>query len=422
MKTVIRLGEKSNTKLDLSKHDLAKMPLDSRAEVIQALIPLGLMMVEEELQREVTAWVGERYRHAGGSRSYYRWGKQGGSVYLLDQKVPVKYTRVRDVRKNQEVPLSIYQRLQEPRHADTGLMLKLLRGLSCRSYEACAETVPGVFGLSGSTVSRRFIKASVKALTQLGERDLSGYDFVALFMDGKCFAEDGIIIALGITMKGEKVILGFVQAGTENERVCGEFLERLVARGLCYEKGLLCVIDGSKGIRAAIRRAFGHYAMVQRCQWHKRENVVSYLPKSQQATVRKKLQRAYAEPTYEAAKGALCKIGQELRMMNRSAEASLEEGLEETLTLHRLGLFAALGTSFKTTNCIESLMAQVGQRTDKVDYWKHSDQKQRWVAAALLDIEPRLRKVKGYRSLPLLRSLLQAEIRKVETQNQKKVA
>ncbi len=181
-------------------------------------------------------------------------------------------------------------------------------------------------------------------------------------------------------------------------------------RGLRYEEGLLCVLDGGKGLRAAVERVFGACALVQRCQWHKRENVVSYLPKGQQTRMRRKLQAAYEQPTYEGAKAALGRVRQELALMNRSAVRSLEEGLEETLTLHRLGLFPALGASLKTTNCLESLMALVGQRTDKVDRWRNSDQKQRWVASALLDVEPRLRRVKGYRHLPALRAALSAAL------------
>jgi transposase-like protein len=234
---------------------------------------------------------------------------------------------------------------------------------------------------------------------------------VALFLDGKTFAEDEMVIALGITLSGEKVILGFIQSGTENERVGSDFLRSLIERGLRVDPGLLCILDGAKGLRAAIQRVFGSQALVQRCQWHKRENVVSYLPKSQQALWRRKLQAAYEKPTYTEAQAALHRCRQELRLLNVSAVASLEEGMEETLTLHRLGVFPQLGLSLKTTNCLESLMSQVGQRTGKVDRWRNSDQKQSWVASALLDIEPRLHRIKGYRYLPTLRAALQGEIR-----------
>lgn len=117
------------------------------------------------------------------------------------------------------------------------------------------------------------------------ERDLSGYDFVGLFIDSKSFAEDEMIIALEVTMSAEKIPLGFVQAATENERVVKEFLNGLLDRGLNIEQSLLYIIDGAKGPRSANKKVFVDKAMVQRCQWHKRENIVSYLPKSIQAPV-----------------------------------------------------------------------------------------------------------------------------------------
>jgi len=219
-----------------------------------------------------------------------------------------------------------------------------------------------------------------------------------------------MIIALGVTMTGEKIPLGFIQAGSENERVVKEFLRVLIDRGLRIDEGILCIIDGAKGLHSAIRKVFAQKALIQRCQWHKRENVVSYLPKSQQSTWRRKLQRAYEKPTYEEARTALNRLKPELKLLNESALASLEEGFEETLTLHRLGLFAQLGISLKTTNCIESVMSLVSQYTDKVDCWKNSSQKHRWIASALLEIEPRLRRIKGYRYLPALRNALKQRL------------
>ena len=242
------------------------------------------------------------------------------------------------------------------------------------------------------------------------ERDLSGYDFAVLFIDGKSFAEDEIIIALGVTIEGEKVVLGFVQSGTENERVIKDFLNSLMDRGLNIDQGLLCVIDGSKGLHSGIRKVFRDKAFIQRCQWHKRENVVSYLPKGMQQIWRRKLQKAYEKPTYEEAKAELKRLHNELMLINRSAAASVEEGLEETLTLHRLGLFTQLGISLKTTNCIESVMSRVEAYTGKVDYWRNSSQKHRWVATALLEVETRLRKIKGYRWLPLLRAAMKQRL------------
>lgn len=384
---------------------------DVTVALIQELIPLGLQAVADVLAAEVTRLAGPRYSRTGGAPGHVRWSREQGSVYLLDQKLPITYQRVRDRAANVEVPLPAYQALQTPRAADTGLFRRILLGLSCRNYAACAEAVPAAFGLSASTVSRRFIRASAKTLEALVTRRLESYAFVALVLDGKGFGEDAMVIALGITRTGQKVVLGFVQTATENERVCATFLRELVARGLRWEQGLLCVIDGAKGLRKAVQTVFGARAVVQRCQWHKRKNVCDYLPPAQQAAWQQKLQAAYERPTYAAAKAALGRLRGELRLLNESAVTSLDEGLEETLTLHRLGVFPALGVSLKTTNCLESINALIGQRTDKVDHWRTSDQKRRWLAAALLDIEPRLRRIKGFRALPRLRAALQAAIR-----------
>lgn len=409
MRKIVRNGSKRKSNLTRQERFLTG-DIQTKVALIQALIPVGLNAVAEELEKEVKRLAGEKHSRSEGKPGHYRWGSQPGSVYLSDQKVGVSVPRVRNVLNNEEVSLQSYQLLQQPRNTDEGVMRRILLGLSCRNYEGCAEAVPEAFGLSPSTISRRFIKASSRKLKELMERDLSENDFVALFIDGKSFAEDEMIIALGVTMSGEKVVLGFVQAGTENETVVKDFLNALIERGLNIEKGVLCMIDGAKGLHAGIRKVFKDKALIQRCQWHKRENFVDYLPKSRRDTWRKKLQRAYEKPTYEEAKVALNRLKPELKLLNQSALASLEEGFEETLTLHRLGLFPKLGISLKTTNCIESLMALVDEGTGKVDNWKNSSQKQRWVATALLEIEPRLRRIKEYRRLPELRTALKRQL------------
>lgn len=382
----------------------------TRMALIQALIPVALEKVEEELQADVARLASERYMREGRLPGHVRWTPQRGSIYLADQKIPIEVPRVRDRLRNQEVPLPTYERLQVPRGLDSGLLQKVLGGLSTREYERCAEAVPAAFGLSASTVSRRFKRASAKKLQELTDRRLEQYDLVALLLDGKTFAEDEMVSAVGVTITGEKVLLGFVQTATENRKVCAAFLRTLLERGLRVELGLLVVTDGAKGLHAAVREVFDGAAVLQRCQWHKRENVVAYLPDRHRATFRRKLQAAYEQPTYEAAKRALGKIRAELALLNASAVASFDEGFDETLTLHRLGVFAALGISLKTTNALESIHARVESRTAKVDHWKNSEQKQRWLATALLDLEPRLRRIRNYRALPLLRQALRRQL------------
>lgn len=389
------------------------MPLDdgtAMLALIQALVPLGLKAVEEALVKEVTALAGARYAHGDAHPAVVRWGAQRGSIYLADQKLPLQVPRVRDRATGREVALTTYQHFQTPRALDVGLFRRVLGGLSCREYEAAAEAVPDAFGLARSSVSRRFIRASARALRSLLERRLDDREWLVLLLDGKTFAADQMVIALGVTRTGEKRILGLVQTATENRRVCAAFLRDLQERGFTTPAGLLVVLDGAKGVRAAVREVFGGDVPVQRCQWHKRENVLSYLPKSEQPAWRRKLQAAYAHASEADAKRALHRLIRELRIVNESAARSLEEGLDETLTLHRLGVFPELGTSFKTTNLLESVMARVEDKTCRVDRWRTSDQKLRWCAAALLTVEKQFRRVKGFDHLPLLERALAAKI------------
>jgi len=392
----------------ITRAEYEALELDSRVEMICTLIPLGLMVVAEELQREVEQLAGERYARKSRSGRARRHGTNPGTVKILGQKAPIRVPRLRD--DTGEVPLESYEKMHRGLAMNETLFRRVLYGISCKDYEGAAESIPGAIGVSKSTVSRQFIEASAKELKAFQERDLSEHDVVAIFLDGKTFADDMMVVALGVTMNGNKVFLGFVQTDTENKKVLSQFLRSLLDRGLDISKGILAVIDGGKGLHSAVKSTFGKKVVVQRCQWHKRENVVSYLSKSEQPWMRKRLQQAYERPTYEEAHKKLTEIRKELENRNQSAMSSLDEGFDETLALHRLGVFAILGASFKTTNCLESINSMAEQRCQRVDYWKNSSQKQRWLAAALNDIEPRLRRVKGYRHLHKLRSAIMKEL------------
>jgi putative transposase len=129
---------------------------------------------------------------------------------LLDQKLPILVSRVRDQRESKEIRLRSYKQLQVPRDRDEGMLRRILHGLSCRSYEECASAVPEAFGMSGSSVSRRYIRASARQLKKLCERRLEGYDLVFLILDGKTFGADEMLIALGVTSDGRKIPFGFI--------------------------------------------------------------------------------------------------------------------------------------------------------------------------------------------------------------------
>ncbi len=261
-------------------------PLDDGTvalSLIQALIPLGLQAVEDALPQEVLALAGARYAHADGHTGVARWGRQRGSIYLADQKLPITVPQMRDVRAQTEVPLTTYAQLQTPRAQDVGLFRRVLAGISFREYEAAAEAVPEAFGRLKSSVSRRFVQASATALLQFHTRRHDDRQWLVLLLDGKTFAEDQVVIALGVTMKGEKRISGLVQTATENKRTCATILRELLERGFAAPTGLLVVLDGAKGLRAAVRDVFGDEAVEQRCQWHKQENVLRYLKKAYRA-------------------------------------------------------------------------------------------------------------------------------------------
>ncbi len=265
----------------LSRAEFAALELDGRIEAIRSLVRIGLMQVHEELDREVIELAGERYARKGNEREYRRHRTNPGTVKLAGQRVGIEVPRVRGSAG--EVRLSSYQQLHQGGELDETMFRRFLYGISCRDYEAASEAVPGAIGLSSSTVSRRFQEASGKRLKELMERDLTEVDVVALFVNGRTFAEAEMVLAVGVTVAGQKVMLGVCQTATENARAIGQFFGDLKSRGLSVSSGILVVIDGSKGLRRAMKDAFGAHALVQRCQWHKRENVVSYLAKGEQA-------------------------------------------------------------------------------------------------------------------------------------------
>ncbi len=420
---IVRKRKKSKImgKPDVISHqDIATMQVDARLDLIRALIPIGLAHVAVELEQEVASLAGVRHSRKVDQDVPRRHGTNPGSVKLAGQTIPIRVPRLRT--GDGEVPLACYEDLHRGGDLNDQVFRQMLYGISCRNYEQAAEQIPGAIGLSSSTVSRKFVEASAKKLREFQERDLSSLDLVAVFLDGKSFADDQMVIATGVDLEGHKHLLGFVQTHTENKRSISQFLKSLTGRGLDVSDGLIAVIDGAKGLRAALFDAFPDHVVIQRCQWHKRENVVSYLAKSDQKYWRDRLQKAYGRPTYDEAKRELKKIRKELSNINESAVASLDEGLEETLTLHRLGLFGLLGRSLKTTNIIESINAQAEERCGRVDYWKNSSQKQRWLASALLDIEPRLRRLCGYRHLPTLRAAIMKELKIRGEERSKEIA
>ncbi len=319
---------------------LLNEPLDVKLHLLQHHMELARLLVQEILEEDVTKQAGDRYsRDKPFEGRYSRWGNNPGSVRIGPEKVPIKVPRLVDRHTGETFAPESYQAMNHLPAIDERLSEAILLGLSTADYGRVVQAFTDGFGLSQSSVSRSFIERSAKALEAFEQRSLAQHDFVALLIDGKHLARQQIVIALGITMQGKKLPLGFVQTTTENSEAIKGLLRNLIGRGFGFEKGLLCAIDGAKGLYKAVCETFGEYVEIQRCQWHKRENVVSYLNEADQERYRRKLQRAYQQERYAEAKADLLKLHQELVVLNRSAANSLVEGLEETLTLHRLGVF-----------------------------------------------------------------------------------
>ena len=315
-------------------------------------------------------------------------------------------TRVRDRAAQRDVSLATYAALLTPRGQDIGRFRKVLGGLSCRDDEAAAEAVPDAFGLAMSSVSRRFVRASAHELRRRHERRHDAAEWLVLLLDGKTCAGDQRVVALGVTASGEKRILGLVQTATENKRVLAAFFRALGERGFSPRASPAGrARRRERPARGRARRVRGRsrttlpVAQARECGQPPRQANTDHL--AAQAASR------WQRPHYAEVSRALERLHRELRLLNESAAASLAEGLDETLTLHRLGLLGELGVSFKTTNLIESVMARLEARTGRSTRRRRSDQKLRWFTAALWATERQFRRVKQFRQLPLLDAALQ---------------
>jgi transposase-like protein len=276
----------------------------------------------------------------------------------MGQKVPIDRPRVRTT-EDREVRLGTYETFHRGEPLTETVWEKLMLGLSTRKYGQAIRQFAEAYGLEKSAISERFIEASRAKLKQLMERRLDRMQFCALLIDATAFEGQQMVVVLGIGQDGKKTILGIRQGATENATVVGELLGDLVSRGLDFSKPRFYVLDGAKALQAAVKNHAGESALIQRCQVHKRRNVLDHLPEDQKTLVAAKLNAAYVMENYDAAKQALNGLHRELMDLNPSAARSLAEGLEETLTVHRLQIPMQLLQTLGSTNVIESAFAIV---------------------------------------------------------------
>ena len=284
----------------------------------------------------------------------------------------------------------------------------LMLGLSTRKYGDAVREFTEAYGLEKSAISEHFIDASRAKLKTLMERQLDKVRSCALMIDATPFQGQQMVVALGIGEDGRKMILGTRQGATENATVVGELLSDLVERGLDFTEPRLYILDGGKALSAAVKKHAGESAAIQRCQVHKRRNVLDHLTDEQRPLAAKKLNAAYALEDYAAAKQVLEQLHRELMELNPSAARSLAEGMEETLTVHRLHLPMQLRKTMASTNVIESAFSIVEQVCKNVKRWHGDDQRERWVGSGLLVAEKQFRRIQGYKQIPALIKELEA--------------
>lgn len=375
--------------VDLVQRGVMKLALRTFTEVAEGL-----------MDGEVTALVGPK-NSSGPNREMFRWGSERGYCVVGGQKVPLDRPRIRDVRKR-EVALGSYELLQRASLMEESVWRKMMHGLTTRRYGQVIEELEQAYGIKKSTISEHFIEASRQRLDRLLARRLHEYAFCAMLLDGTPFGDQQLITALGVTIHGQKVVLGVRQGATENTTVVRQLLADLADRGVDFEVPRLYVLDGGKALFAAVRQTAGKAAVVQRCQQHKIRNILGHLPEEHHGHVRQKLHASYGMREYADARRGLDLLHRELMDLNPSAARSLGEGLDETLAIHKLRLPPMLRTSFASTNLIESAFSIVETVCRNVKRWQGGDQYLRWVGSGLLYAESRWNRVHGYRELPVL--------------------
>jgi transposase-like protein len=386
---------------------------------------MGMVALSELLATEAAMIAGPKGKHIEG-RTHHHWGTGTTPVCFGGRNVSLPHPRVR-VRgqgRGAEVTLPSVEALRDGDPMSDRVAEQIALGVSTRGYDRSLEPVDESIetrGTSKSNASRALIDATTEKLAHFVSRKLDDVDLVAMFIDGIEFAGHAVLIALGVTIDGTKTPLGIWAGSTENTVVVTELLSNLVGRGLRVEASMLFVIDGGKAIRKALRDVFGDRAVVQRCQVHKARNVRDHLPESRRAYVAKQMRDAYDSATAATAKKKLMQLASWLDANGEDgAAASLREGLDETLTVLRLNLPAALRRTFATTNPIENMNGSLRRIARNVKRWKDEAMIRRWVALGIAEAQKGFRRVKGYVHMPSLVTALRPDASSVASE--KKVA
>jgi transposase-like protein len=393
----------------VAKEDLPVQMVIPLAEIVAQLQSgmkqfIGTLLrtaIEETMQQEVRLLVGTRSR-ANAHRTAYRWGTEEGYCVVQGQKLHIGRPRVLSKRTHRELPLGSYELFQRACLMEEAVWAQMMRQVSTRKYSELVQQFAETYGVKKSAISEHFIACSRQKLQELVRRRLEKLRLCAMFLDSTVFKAQHLVAAMGVTTSGHKVILGLWQGATENAEVVRSLLADLQERGVDFNVPRLYVLDGSKALRKAVEQVAGSAGLFQRCQVHKIRNVIAHLPDGYNHSVRARMQAAYACTYYSEARSALSHLHDELERRNPSAATSLAEGMEETLTVHKLRMQYILRRSMATTNPIESAFSVVETICSNVKQWSGGDQRLRWVASALLYAESRFRRLQGSVQIPFM--------------------
>jgi len=414
---VVEVVEAEVSGVRLPEHvqvSLGEIAGQAKEGLLALAVSTGLAVLHEAMEWEVERIVGPKGRH-DRERTAKRHGHTPGEVTLGARRVPISRPRARTADDTEEIQLDSYQEFA-CRDLLGGLMLeRMLAGVWTRRSRRVDEPVGEQIkaearSTSKSAVSRSFVAKTRTALEELLGRDLSDLDLAVVMIDGIDLADVTHVVALGITTDGTKVPLSLREGSTENATVATALLSDLVDRGLRLSEDQLYVLDGAKALRKAVRDVAGPRALVQRCQIHKSRNVCGHLPERERPWVRAKLRKAWTDPDHDRALASLTALAAQLAKVHPDAAGSLREGMEETLTLTRLGITGTLRRTLSSTNCIESMFDTVRTTQRNVKRWRDGDMRLRWTAAGMAEPQRSFRRVKGHRDLPKLINAIRREL------------
>jgi transposase-like protein len=389
----------------------------AREGLLALSVGVGLGVLAELMEEEVDEVVGPKGRH-DPARTAVRHGHEAGEVTLGGRRVAVERPRVRSADGCVELPLQTYAHFANRDPLIKAVLERMLAGVSTRRYRRTQEPVSEAVeaearSTSKSAVSRQFVGRTRENLEALMHRRLDDVRLAVLMFDGIDLKGRTNVVALGISTDGVKIPLGLWEGS--NAAVATALLIDLVDRGLDIEQGVLCVLDGAKALHKAVRDVLGVDTPVQRCIRHKERNVLDHLPERDRPAVKQRLRSAWCLDEHAAALERLRALAAELDRSHPGAAASLREGLEETLTLQRLGIRGSLKQTLASTNPCESMIECVRRTSRNVKRWQSGDMALRWTAAGMLEAERQFRRIIGYRDLAKLALAIERDLARTTT-------